>query len=267
MKNVEYKRDGAEQLLLLLLAILLGCSPAVASDCVEQSYPHDRTAFTQGLVFHAGELFESTGRYGGHSSVRRVELETGKVLRKHSLPADHFGEGLAWHNQVLYQLTWHNGVVLKYDPDSLEPLGSISIKGEAWGLASDGRRMIMSDGSATLRYVNPDDFSTTERIQVQDKNGAVRGLNELEFVEGLLFANINLSNQVVIIDPATGKVVDRLDLGQLSNTASSGPRQCIPNGIAYVPESGCLLVTGKNCDRLLQINVPPSHKAKKTPNQ
>jgi len=237
-------------------AALLSAGWAADNSCAERSYPHDPTANTQGLVFHGGQLFESTGRYGGHTSVRQVNLKTGEILLKISLPVDVFGEGLALHKGVLYQLTWHNKIVFKYDPDTLEPLGRIEIKGEAWGLASDGQRLVMSDGSAVLRFVDPVDFSETGRIQVRDKTGEVKRLNELEFVEGLLYANIHLSNRAVIINPETGKVVGELDLNRLASTSSTGSRKCIPNGIAYVPESRCLLVTGKYCNQILLMELP-----------
>lgn len=255
MINVVHKQHLVGKL-LIFLALLLGCSPAIVNACEETSYPHDRTAFTQGLVYHAGQLFESTGRYGGHSSLRQVELETGRVLQKHALPADYFGEGLALHRGILYQLTWHNHLVLKYDPDNLNQLGRIKNKREAWGLASDGERMVMSDGSAVLRYVDPNDFSETARLQVHDDQGEVTGLNELEFIEGRIFANVYPTSRVVIIDPVSGQVIDSFNLDQLVHSSSPGLRRCIPNGIAYNPEKKCLLVTGKNCDRLLQISLP-----------
>jgi len=242
--------------LLISGTVVPAAGLSVDAVCAGKSYPHDSTASTQGLVYHAGYLLESTGRYGGHSSVRRVELETGRILQKRPLPLDYFGEGLALHDQVLYQLTWHNGIVLKYDPDTLENLGSLRVPGEAWGLASDGQRLVLSDGSAVLRFVNPADFAETGRIVVRDEQGEVEGLNELEFAEGLLFANINLSNRAVIIDPDTGRVVGQLDLSRLAETSTPGPRRCLPNGIAYVPDSRCLLVTGKNCSRVLQIDIP-----------
>lgn len=226
--------------------------PAV---CEEMSYPHDPGSSTQGLVFYQGSLLESSGRYG-HSAVRQVEMTTGRILRIHALPADVFAEGLCLHQGVLYQLTWHNKIVLKYQPDTLQPLGQIQIGQEAWGLASDGQRLVLSDGSPVLRFVTPENFAETGRLTVHDENGAVVGLNELEFVEGLLYANVYPTSQVVIINPETGVVVGRLDLGRYARQVSRLARVGVANGIAFDPATRCLLVTGKNWSRLYQIPLP-----------
>jgi len=241
---------------ILLISFSFARADALAQNaCIEASYPHDRGAFTQGLVYYKGRLLESTGRYG-HSSLRLVELETGRVLVNRSLPPDFFAEGLALHDNVLYQLTWHNGLVLKYDPETLQPLGRIAIDGEGWGLTSDGRSLVMSDGSATLRFVNPEDFSETGRIVVHDAKGEVSGLNELEFVEGLLMANIYPRDEVLAINPTDGRVVGRLDLSRYARQAGAGGRVDVTNGIAYLPGAKCLLFTGKKWPRLYKIALP-----------
>ena len=243
---------------LIILLVLLAIGPAWAElpvVCEETSYPHDPGSSTQGLVFYQGMLLESSGRYG-HSAVRQVELHTGRVLRMHALPADVFAEGLALHQGVLYQLTWHNHLVFTYQPDTLEPIGRIQLRREAWGLASDGRRLVLSDGSAVLRFVAPDNFAETARLTVQDENGAVTGLNELEFVEGLLFANIYPTSEVVMIDPDTGVVAGRIDLGRYARQASRRGNAGVANGIAYDAATRCLLVTGKNWPQLYQIPLP-----------
>jgi glutamine cyclotransferase len=242
---------------MVLIVSLAFASTAVPGQglCIEESYPHDPGAFTQGLVYYNGRLLESTGRYG-NSSVRMVELETGRVLLQRSLPDEFFGEGLALHDGILYQLTWHNGLVLKYDPDTLKPLGRIPVDGEGWGLASDGERMVMSDGSAVLRFVDPENFTETGRVVVHDANGVVTRLNELEFVEGLLLANIYQSDEVVVIDPTDGRVVDRLDLSRYARRARAESGVDVTNGIAYLPDARCLLITGKKWPRLYKIALP-----------
>ena len=242
--------------MVLIISLAFAKAAVPGQDlCTKESFPHDPGAFTQGLVYYNGRLLESTGKYG-HSSVRMVELETGRVLLKQSLPADFFGEGLALHDGILYQLTWQNGLVLKYDPDTLKPLGRINIDGEAWGLASDGERMVMSDGSAVLRFVDPDNFTETGRIVVHDAKGVVKKLNELEFVEGLLLANIYRTDEVVAINPADGRVVYRLDLSSYAQQVRTAWRVDVTNGIAYLPDERCLLITGKNWPRLYKFALP-----------
>ena len=252
----QFNKEAWMTLMILIISLVFARTAVPAQDlCIEESFPHDPGAFTQGLVYYNGRLLESTGRYG-HSTVRLVELETGRVLLQRSLPADFFGEGLALHDGILYQLTWHNGLVLKYDPDTLKPLGRIPIDGEGWGLASDGERLVMSDGSAVLRFVDPEHFVESGRIVAHDADGKVAGLNELEFVEGLLLANIYKSDEVVAIDPADGRVVDRLDLGRYAQQVKTAWRVDVTNGMAYLPGTGCLLITGKNWPRLYKIPLP-----------
>ncbi|MBE0598190.1 MAG: glutaminyl-peptide cyclotransferase [Desulfuromonadales bacterium] len=222
---------------------------------VVRSYPHDPHASTQGLVFFGDHLLESTGGYG-RSTLRRVDPATGQLLLSRDLPPELFGEGLAVHGGVLYQLTWLSGTVLRYDPETLSPLESLQIGREAWGLASDGERLVMSDGSAVLRFVDPANFDEIGRIVVRDGAGEVPGLNELEFVQGLLFANVYPTSEVVMIDPATGAVVGRLDLSALAPQMEDALHTRVANGIAYDPATGRLLVTGKLWPAIFQVEVP-----------
>lgn len=220
-----------------------------------KSYPHDPEASTQGLVFFGDRLLESTGGYG-RSTVRQVDPITGQVLRRHTLAPELFGEGLALHGGLLYQLTWLTGTVLTYDPETLSPRGSLQIGREAWGLASDGERLVMSDGSAVLRFVDPADFHEIGRVTVRGAEGEVAGLNELEFVQGLLFANVYPTAEVVMIDPETGVAVGRLDLSALAPQPQDDLHTNVANGIAYNPAAGHLLVTGKLWPTIFQIEVP-----------
>lgn len=229
--------------------------PTAPTVTVQQvrSYPHDSTAFTQGLVWHEGRLYESTGRYG-QSSLRIVELETGRVQQKVDLAQTYFAEGLAAVGDTLYQLTWKEGVAFIYNAGDLRPLGQIAYTGEAWGLTSDGRRLIVSDGSSYLTFVNPDSFSVDTTVRVTDGGTPVDQLNELEWVRGEVWANVWHTNQIVRIDPATGRVKGRLDLSALIPQVSDP--EAVLNGTAYDPQRNRLLVTGKLWPRLYEISIP-----------
>lgn len=218
-----------------------------------RSYPHDSTAFTQGLVWRNGRLYESTGRYG-ESSLRLVELETGRVLQKVDLAQTYFAEGLAAVGDTLYQLTWKEGVAFLYDANDLRPIGQVSYTGEAWGLTSDGRRLIVSDGSSYLTWVDPATFQVDTTLRVMDGATPVDQLNELEWVRGEIWANVWHTQQIVRIDPRTGRVKGRLDLSALI-PAVRDP-EAVLNGTAYDPERNRLLVTGKLWPRLYEISVP-----------
>jgi glutaminyl-peptide cyclotransferase len=229
--------------------------PTAPTETVQQvrSYPHDSTAFTQGLVWLDGRLYESTGRYG-QSSLRIVEVETGRVVQKVDLAQTYFAEGLAAVGDTLYQLTWKEGVAFLYDAATLRPLGQVAYTGEAWGLASDGRRLIVSDGSSYLTFVDPGTFQVDTTIRVTDAGQPVDQLNELEWVRGEVWANVWHTNQIVRIDPQTGRVKGRLDLTGLIPQVRDP--EAVLNGTAYDPQANRLLVTGKLWPRLYEISVP-----------
>jgi glutamine cyclotransferase len=227
-------------------------APVVAVQQV-RSYPHDSTAFTQGLVWRDGKLYESTGRYG-ESSLRIVEVETGRVVQRVDLAQTYFAEGLAAIGDTLYQLTWKESVAFLYDADTLRPLGQISYTGEAWGLASDGRRLIVSDGSSYLTFVDPVTFSVDTTLRVTDGGTPVDQLNELEWVRGEVWANVWHTNHIVRIDPQTGRVKGRLDLTALIPQVRDP--EAVLNGTAYDPQGNRLLVTGKLWPRLYEISIP-----------
>jgi glutamine cyclotransferase len=216
-------------------------------------YPHDATAFTQGLLYHEGALFESTG-LNGRSSLRRVRLETGEVLQKREVARRYFAEGLAHLGGELFQLTWESGLAFVYDMRSFALRRTLQYQGEGWGLTTDGTRLILSDGSDTLRFVDPDAFQVSRRLTVRDGGRSVARLNELEYVEGFIFANVWLTDRIAVIDPASGHVVAWLDLAGLG-PSSSAPTNAVLNGIAYDREGGRLFVTGKLWPRLYEIEV------------
>lgn len=227
-------------------------APALYGYRIVAVYPHDPAAFTQGLVFHGGFLYESTGRYGA-SSVRKVDLETGRVLEIRELPEDRFGEGLAVVGNRLVQLTWRSRTGYLYDLESLEPAGQFHYPTEGWGLAYDGERLLMSDGSATIYFLDPETFGITGRLAVHDRGRPVSRLNELEFINGSIYANVWQSTRIAEIDPASGRVSGWLDLSELAPPASGDAD--VLNGIAYDGNSGNLLVTGKLWPRLFMINM------------
>ncbi len=217
-------------------------------------YPHDSEAFTQGLVFHQGALYESTG-LNRSSSLRLVELETGKVLKKVDVAAQFFAEGLALFNGRLYQLTWldHQGFV--YDLDSFNRVGDFSYSGEGWGLTRDAQSLIMSDGTSRIRFLNPDTFEVQRVIIVQDNGRDITQLNELEYVKGEIYANIWQTDRIARINPQTGRVVAWINLSGLLSAEDRSRPVDVLNGIAYDEASDRLFVTGKLWPKLFEIKL------------
>ncbi len=242
-----------------LLAADGRASPAVATHYgfrVVASHPHDPAAFTQGLLFSGGRLFESTGGYG-ESSVRIVQIESGRVLRHRRLPANRFGEGLALVEDRLLQLTWRAGIGHVWDATTLAPLAEFHYSGEGWGLAFHAGHLVLSDGSADLRFLDPNSFAVRRTIRVRDENGPVPKLNELEMVEGNLYANVWQTDRIAIIDPDTGQVRSWLDLAGILPLVFQRPDTGELNGIAYDAAKRRLFVTGKRWPRLFEIELVP----------
>jgi len=233
--------------------------PAVLSEPlytyrVVQAYPHDPGAFTQGLVYHEGLLYEGTG-LRGRSSLRRVDLETGEVTQLHPLEDDFFGEGIAILGDRLYQLTWQSGTGFVYDWQTFEPLGSWAYDTEGWGLTHDGTLLIMSDGTPTLFYLDPETLAVVRRLEVRSAHGPVARLNELEYVKGQVYANVWQTDLIARIDPRSGMVVGWIDLSGLLTAADRVQQVDVLNGIAYDAENDRLFVTGKLWPKLFEIEV------------
>ena len=255
---------GAVQSTLLLALCLLAAPGAVAESApavhgyrVVNVYPHDTGAFTQGLLLDRGMLLESIGGYG-RSALRRVEPHSGRVVSERRLPAHLFGEGLARAGDVLVQLTWRAGRALLYDPESFEPLGSAKYPGEGWGLAFDGEHLVMSDGSASLRFLDLPGLTEVRRIEVRDRGAPVPRLNELEYIEGKIYANVWFEERIAVISPRDGEVEAWIDLSGLLPLAFRRDRDEVLNGIAHDARTGHLLVTGKGWPRLFEIEVLPA---------
>jgi glutaminyl-peptide cyclotransferase len=218
-------------------------------------YPHDQDAFTQGLICIDGHLYESTG-LNGHSSVRMVDLRTGRVLRKYELPSQYFGEGLTDWGNTLIQLTWHSHTAFVYDRSSFSLMRTFQYDGEGWGLTHDKTRLIMSDGTSYLRFLDPKTFGETRRIRVTDEaNYPVENLNELEYLNGEVYANIWHTDEIARISPHTGKVLGWIDLSGIIDTHRLIGPDAVLNGIAYDPVGHRLFVTGKQWPELFEIKV------------
>jgi glutamine cyclotransferase len=242
----------------LAAAAVVGRERAATTSAVRvvSEHPHDPEAFTQGLVFHAGKLYEGTG-LEGKSTLRRVDLTTGRVEARHDLADTYFGEGIAILDGRIYQLTWRNRVAIVYDLETMQFLKTVRYSGEGWGLTTDGRRLILSDGSSTLKVVNPATFDVVERIPVTDRKRPVSNLNELEYIDGEIWANIWHSDRIARISPETGQVVGWIDLGALYPASKRPSREHVLNGIAYDAEEKRIFVTGKNWPKLFEIEMVP----------
>lgn len=248
--------------LVAAVAVLAGCgggpasgaAPVVVPEVVGER-PHDASAYTEGLVWDRGRMFESAGRYG-RSQLRELDPETGRVLRRRRIPSGYFAEGLAVSGNRLVQLTWRENTAFVWGRDTFAPRGTFTYPGEGWGLTTLGRRLVMSDGSATLRILDPRTFRVVRRVRVRDPGGGVGPLNELEVVRGLVWANVWLSDEILVIDPANGRVRARLDLSGLRSRLPAGGRPEVLNGIAWERSTGDVLVTGKWWPRTFAIRVP-----------
>ncbi len=249
-----------------LLVVITGRAPAGAPGqagvpatlptfgyTIVNTYPHDRDAFTQGLLYLDGFLYEGTG-LNGRSSIRRVKLETGEILQKHDLPGQYFGEGIAVWKSDLFQLTYQSGVAFVYDRSTFAPRRSFTYVGEGWGLTGDQAGLIMSAGTEYLRFLDPATFAERRRLRVTAAGVPLKNLNELEVVKGEIFANIWQTDYLARIDPASGRVTGYVDLRGLL-TPSEAASVDVLNGIAYDGSRDRLFVTGKLWPKLFEIRI------------
>ncbi|MBD3162184.1 MAG: T9SS type A sorting domain-containing protein [Candidatus Latescibacteria bacterium] len=252
--------------LALVLGILLplAAAPAVGTPVygyvLLDEYPHDPDAYTQGLVYQDGFLYEGTGRYGA-SSLRKVDLETGEVLLQHDLAEEYFGEGITALRDTLYQITWRENVGFTYvEADSFVRIETFDYPWQGWGLTHDGTDLIASDGSATLRFLDPRTRAVRREITVHDEGDPLTDLNELEYIRDRIYANIWYEDRIAVIEPDSGRVESYLDLAGLRELLED-PGANVLNGIAFDSTGARLLVTGKWWPKLFAIDVPPLHAA------
>lgn len=246
---------------LIILMVMLAASPGGLADTaveygyrVIQSYPHSTKIFTQGLEFHDGVLYEGAGKRG-RSMVLTRRLDSVDPIKAVPLVPELFGEGITILNRRLYQLTWQSGRVFVYDAGSLAPTGSFTIQGEGWGLTNDGRRLIMSNGSNRLAFLDPETFEIVDRLDVTHRGEPVSNLNELEWIDGLIYANVWRTERIVMIDPRTGRVTGIIQLDALLRNDRRTARIGALNGIAYDNTAKRLLITGKYWPYLYHIEL------------
>jgi glutamine cyclotransferase len=221
---------------------------------ITNTYPHDQSAFTEGLVFEDGVLYEGTGLYEC-SNLRRVELETGKVLQIRELPNQYFGEGITIYKNKIIQLTWKSNLGLVYDKSNFELLQEFNYPNEGWGITYDGNCLIMSDGTSTLHFLDPETFEEISQIEVYENDIPVTKINELEYVQGEIFANIWLTERIARINPLTGQVTGWIDLKGILNPEDCSEKVDVLNGIAYDTKNDRLFVTGKFWPKLFEIEL------------
>lgn len=232
--------------------------PASIQYSIVNVYPHDTAAFTEGLLVHEGQLYESTGGQAQISDFKSwfgpVDLKTGKALKKIMLDTSYFGEGINIFKGNLYQLTWQNHKGFVYDAKTFKKLKEFTYAGEGWALTNDGTYLIMSDGSSNLQYLDPESLKVVKILGVQDNSGPVGNINELEYINGFIYANQYLTNYILKIDPSSGKVVGKLDFDSLNNQVKTKfPDALEMNGIAYDSASGKIYITGKAWPNLYEI--------------
>jgi len=252
-----YYSDSLQESHNVNLVILSDIVPQKFDYKVIRKFPHDHEAYTQGLVYADGFLYESTG-LEGKSSVRIVNIASGKPEKMVALAPKYFGEGIALFKDQIYQVTYKTQVGFVYDKKTLNQIRSFDYQiREGWGLTTDGMNLIMSDGSAQLFFIEPEYFTQVDQIRVFDNKGMVDSLNEIEFINGKILANVYGKSFIVIIDPATGKVLGKADFSELVPEGFKNDPGKVLNGIAYNPESGHLYITGKNWPVLYEIQLQP----------
>ena len=250
---------------LVATLILFSATFFYAADTyrVVHAYPHDQQAFTQGLVYIDGRLYESTGKEG-RSSLREEDLESGRILRMSLVPDKYFAEGLTDWKNTLVQLTWQSHVALVYDRTTFHLLRTFTYPEQGWGLTHDAKSLILSDGSATLHFFDPETFRETRRITVKDKGKPVTELNELEYIHGQIYANVWHTDRIARISPASGRVLGWINLKGLMPRSQLTDDEAVLNGIAYDAAHDRLFVTGKLWPKIFEITLIPE-KAKLIP--
>jgi len=238
------------------IEVVSSVEPKLIEYEIINTYPHDIGAYTQGLEFHNEILYESTGSYG-KSSLRKTEAKTGKIIQQINLDNNFFGEGLTILNEKLYQLTWQEKKGFVYNPKTLKKIDEFSFfkDVEGWGLCNDGKNLYFSDGTETIYILNPENMQPTDYINVYTAHTKIPRINEMEWINGKIFANIYTKNAIAIIDPKTGSVENVLDLSDLRTKVTQHRELDVLNGIAHSPKTNTIFVTGKNWDKMFEISI------------
>ncbi len=254
--TVYYK--GKTEVVSKKITVLANTSPKVYTYTIVNEYPHDVKAYTQGLEFYRDTLYESTGR-NGQSSLRKVNYKTGDVLEKIDLDTMYFGEGITVYNDKIYQLTWQNKTGFIYDVNTFTKTGSFAYgkSKEGWGLCNNGKQLYKSDGTEKIWILNPDTLVETDYIQTVTNTSVFNRANELEYVDGKIYANVYLKESMMIIDAETGIIEGVVNFGGLKNKVTQHPDLDVLNGIAYNPKTKTIFVTGKNWDKLFEVTIAP----------
>ncbi len=254
IKTITYSKNHPKEVNAISITMFSDFVPRQYGFQIIHTFPHDQDAYTQGLVFDLGFLFESTGQYG-KSSLRKIEPETGKLISSKNLPPDLFGEGVCIFKERIIQLTWKSRIGFVYDKKSFELINKIEYQTQGWGITSDGEKLIMSDGSNTIYFLEPEYFTELSRIEVYDNKGPVNNLNELEFINGEIYANVYQTDKIVRIDPLTGKVLAWINMEGLLSKKDYHKKIDVLNGIAYDQGKNRLFVTGKMWPKLFEIKL------------
>jgi glutamine cyclotransferase len=247
---------AASGAVFVLLCVLFGNgdTPAIWGYKIVKSFDHDREAFTQGLVFEDGFLYEGTGLFGS-SALSKVELETGNVVQTRELPPEFFGEGITIYGDNIIQLTLQSNVGFVYNKETFELLRQFNYQTEGWGITHDGKHLIMSDGTPMLYFLDPNSFERVHKVMVLEEEKQIWGLNELEYVDGQIYANVWPTERIARIDPRTGQIIGWIDMKGLADGQDDGDLNAVLNGIAYDPVNKRLFVTGKNWPQLFEIKL------------
>jgi glutamine cyclotransferase len=254
LKVSAYKKGRARTTIMRFMIVLSDKAPLRNGYRVINSYPHDRNAFTQGLFYFNGRLYEGTGQETG-SSLREVELKTGKVIRQLNLEPQLFGEGITLYNDRIFQVTWKSKVGFVYDRATFNLINRVYYQTEGWGLTTIKNQIVMSDGTNVLYFIDPEMFTVISRLEVYDNEKKADELNELEYINGEIWANIWMSDLIARIDPASGKVISYIDLHGILNDHETDTSVNVLNGIAYDEEGNRIFITGKNWPKLFEIKL------------
>ncbi len=247
-KNGERKQDN------IAVFFKSDIKPKQIKAIVIKKYPHNTKSYTQGLTFDEGNLYEGTGQWG-ESALKKIDLETGKALEIYSLPSEIFGEGIVVYKDEIIQLTWQAQKAFVFDKKTFELKKTFTYDTQGWGISNYGNNLIMSDGSNILYVLEPNTFTVIKQIEVYDNVRAVTNLNELEYIDGKIYANVYLTNLIVVINPETGKVDGKIDLSQITPQKYREEHDLVLNGIAYNTQNNKLYITGKRWDVLFEIKL------------